>query len=183
MNQIIQRLSEVETAASSIIEEAGAKKKQMAKDQDARIAAFEKQVHEETQKKISAQQAELEKQIAEELEAQKEELEKQLAHMDRIYEESHSAIARQLRNGVVLMSGTLSYSGISAKARAMGGKLLKKEQYEQLASCASVGEAVGYLRQFSEYEPLLRDFDEHDSHRGMIEATLMGSLYNDYNRL
>ena len=43
MNQIIQRLSEVETAASSIIEEAGAKKKQMAKDQDARIAAFEKQ--------------------------------------------------------------------------------------------------------------------------------------------
>ena len=36
MNQIIQRLSEVETAASSIIEEAGAKKKQMAKDQDAR---------------------------------------------------------------------------------------------------------------------------------------------------
>ena len=86
MNQIIQRLSEVETAASSIIEEAGAKKKQMAKDQDARIAAFEKQVHEETQKKISAQQAELEKKIAEELEAQKEELEKQLAHMDRIYE-------------------------------------------------------------------------------------------------
>ena len=55
MNQIIQRLSEVETAASSIIEEAGAKKKQMAKDQDARIAAFEKQVHEETQKKISRQ--------------------------------------------------------------------------------------------------------------------------------
>ena len=96
MNQIIQRLSEVETAASSIIEEAGAKKKQMAKDQDARIAAYE-----ETQKKISAQQAELEKQIAEELEAQKEELEKQLAHMDRIYEESHSAIARQLLAKIV----------------------------------------------------------------------------------
>ena len=85
----------------SIIEEAGAKKKQMAKDQDARIAAFEKQVHEETQKKISAQQAELEKKIAEELEAQKEELEKQLAHMDRIYEESHSAIARQLLAKIV----------------------------------------------------------------------------------
>lgn len=84
---------------------------------------------------------------------------------------------------MIIISGILSYSGISAKARAMGGKLLKKEQYEQLASCASVGEAVGYLRQFSEYEPLLRDFDEHDSHRGMIEATLMGSLYNDYNRL
>ena len=104
MNQIIQRLSEVETAASSIIEEAGAKKKQMAKDQDARIAAFEKQVHEETQKKISAQQAQLEKQIAEELEAQKEELEKQLAHMDRIYEESHSAIARQLLAKIVVIS-------------------------------------------------------------------------------
>ena len=62
---------------------------------------FEKQVHEETQKKISAQQAELEKQIAEELETQKEELEKQLAHMDRIYEESHSAIARQLLAKIV----------------------------------------------------------------------------------
>ena len=96
MNQIIQRLSEVETAATSIIEEAGAKKKQMAKDQDARIAAFEKQVHDETEKKISEQQAVLEAQIEEELKAQKEELEKQLAHMDRIYEESHSAIAKQL---------------------------------------------------------------------------------------
>lgn len=96
MNQIIQRLSEVETAATSIIEEAGAKKKQMAKDQDARIAAFEKQVHEETEKKISEQQALLEAQIDKELKAQKEELEKQLAHMDRIYEESHSAIAKQL---------------------------------------------------------------------------------------
>lgn len=52
-------------------------------------------------KKISAQQAELEKKIAEELEAQKEELEKQLAHMDRIYEESHSAIARQLLAKIV----------------------------------------------------------------------------------
>jgi len=96
MNQIIQRLSEVETAATSIIEEAGAKKKQMAKDQDARIAAFEKQVHDETEKKISEQQAVLEAKIEEELKAQKEELEKQLAHMDRIYEESHSAIAKQL---------------------------------------------------------------------------------------
>ena len=96
MNQIIQRLSEVETAATSIMEEAGAKKKQMAKDQDARIAAFEKQVHEETEKKISEQQALLEAQIDKELKAQKEELEKQLAHMDRIYEESHSAIAKKL---------------------------------------------------------------------------------------
>ena len=43
----------------------------------------------------------LKKQIAEELEAQKEELEKQLAHMDRIYEESHSAIARQLLAKIV----------------------------------------------------------------------------------
>ena len=101
MNQIIQRLSEVETAASSFIEEAGSKKNQKAKDQDARIAAFEKQVHEETQKKISAQQAELEKKIAEELETQKEELEKQLAHMERIYDESHSAIARQLLANIV----------------------------------------------------------------------------------
>lgn len=65
----------------------------------------------------------------------------------------------------------------------MGGKLLKQKQYEQLIACTSVGEAVAYLRQFSEYENCLRDFDEHDSHRGMIEATLMGSLYADYNRL
>ena len=61
MNQIILRLSEVETAASSIIEEAGAKKKQMAKDQAARIAAIEQQVHEETQKKIALSRQSLKK--------------------------------------------------------------------------------------------------------------------------
>ena len=84
---------------------------------------------------------------------------------------------------MIIISGILSYSGISAKTRAMGGKLLKKEQYEHLAACSSVGDAVAYLRQFSEYEPQLHDFDEHDSHRGVIEATLMGSLYADFNRL
>lgn len=65
----------------------------------------------------------------------------------------------------------------------MGGKLLKPEQYEQLAACSSVGAAMAYLRQLPEYGPLLKDFDEHNSHRGMIEAMLMGSLYEDYNRL
>ena len=96
MNKIIQRLSEVEAAASSIIEEAGAKKKQMAKDQADRIAAFEKQVHDETEEKIRAQQTMLEQKIDEELKCQKEELEKQLAYIERIYEEKHSVIARYL---------------------------------------------------------------------------------------
>ena len=56
---------------------------------------------ENAKRRIASHQAELEKQIAEELETQKEELEKQLAHMDRIYEESHSAIARQLLAKIV----------------------------------------------------------------------------------
>lgn len=100
MNRLFQRLSEVELQHLQLLRRQ-VQRRSSGQRQDARIAAFENAGSEETQKKISAQQAELEKKIAEELEAQKEELEKQLAHMDRIYEESHSAIARQLLAKIV----------------------------------------------------------------------------------
>lgn len=96
MNQIIQRLSEVETAAASILEEASARKKQMAKEQADKIADFEKKVHKETEEKINEQRSQIEKMIKQELETQKKELEEQLEHMDRIYKENHSTIAKQL---------------------------------------------------------------------------------------
>lgn len=81
------------------------------------------------------------------------------------------------------MSSILSYSGISAKTRAMNGKLIKPAQYEQLIHCSTVSDAVAYLKQLPAYRETLSEFDEESSHRGTIEMMLTSSLYHDFNRL
>ena len=77
----------------------------------------------------------------------------------------------------------LSYSGISTKAKAMSGKLIKPAQYEQLVSCSSVGDALAFLKRLPAYRDAFASFDESSSHRGSIEANLTNSLYRDFTRL
>lgn len=77
----------------------------------------------------------------------------------------------------------LSYSGLGAKAKAMSGKLITPEQYEQLIGCTTVGDALSLLKQLPGYRLTLADFDELSSHRGSIEARLTNSLYQDFTRL
>ena len=48
MDTVINRLSEIETAARAIVEEANARKKAFAEEMDAKTAAFDKSVEQET---------------------------------------------------------------------------------------------------------------------------------------
>lgn len=84
---------------------------------------------------------------------------------------------------MILISGILTYSGICTKTRAMSGKLLRREAYEHLAGCENVAAAIAYLKQFAGYQEVLQDFDERNSHRGLIETVLTASLFQDFNRL
>lgn len=75
------------------------------------------------------------------------------------------------------------YNALAAKARAMYGKLLKKEDYNELMRQKSVGDVVSYLKNNTYYHELLSDVNESDVHRAQLERILKRSLMNDYRKL
>lgn len=65
-----------------------------------------------------------------------------------------------------------SLNACSAKAKAMYGKRLRKEDYEQLLRKTNVQEVAAYLKNESEYASVLSDVHEKSIHRGQLEALL-----------
>ena len=81
------------------------------------------------------------------------------------------------------MGNLLVYSGIVTKIRAMEAKLLKPEQFEEIAGLHSVPEVCTYLKENSAYADVLEELDEEHLHRGDIEKILIRSLYRDYSKI
>ena len=81
------------------------------------------------------------------------------------------------------MGNLLKYSGIVTKLRAMEAKLLKPENFEEIANLHSVPEVVTYLKENSSYTFVLENLDESRLHRGDIEKILIEQLYHDYAKI
>lgn len=81
------------------------------------------------------------------------------------------------------MRGLLAYSAITAKVKAMRGKLITTEQFKAMAALESVTGAVEFLKALPAYHNTFSSFDDADLHRGAIERTLTDSLYSDYMKL
>ncbi len=81
------------------------------------------------------------------------------------------------------MRDVMRYSGIVTKVAAMRAKLLKPQDYEQLASMNTVTDIIEYLKQTKSYGKFITQMDESLYHRGNIEKVLIQSLYDDYTRL
>ncbi len=75
------------------------------------------------------------------------------------------------------------YSGLSAKVRAMSGKLLTQEDFRQLGSVSGVPEVIAYLKKKPSYARLLEKEDERSLHRGRAEGLIMQGLFRDFSRL
>ncbi|ANX02293.1 ATP synthase subunit C [Thermoclostridium stercorarium subsp. leptospartum DSM 9219] len=75
------------------------------------------------------------------------------------------------------------YDVLMAKTRAMYGKLLKREDYNELLKQKSVGDVVYYLKHNTYYGNILTDVNEGEIHRGQFEKILRKSLMNDYDKL
>lgn len=74
----------------------------------------------------------------------------------------------------------LKYSSVNAKARALYGKLLSKEDYDELTAKKSVQEVAVYLKNRTGYCDLLVGINEADVHRGELERLFRTSLYSDF---
>ena len=81
------------------------------------------------------------------------------------------------------MGNLLSYSGISAKIRAMQSKLTTEEQFQEILQLSSVPQVITYLKHTKEYEEAWASLDENTLHRGQIEKLLKASVYNNFSRI
>lgn len=77
------------------------------------------------------------------------------------------------------MLSELSSNVILAKARAMYGRRLTKENYNDLLACQSVWEVADYLKSRTEYGKILSGIAQAEIHRGLLEARLRQKLMED----
>lgn len=79
------------------------------------------------------------------------------------------------------MSG--ASTAIVAKARAMYGRRLTKENYTELLRKQNVSEIVSYLKNQTAYGGVLSDINENLVHRGQLESVIRRQLYEEYTKL
>ena len=101
MEQIIEKLSEIETAASRILESAAEEKKLMDQQQQERIAACDAQIEAATQKKLEELRASHKKQSESELEQLRINMEETLRRMDEIYSRDHDRITDEIYHNII----------------------------------------------------------------------------------
>lgn len=81
------------------------------------------------------------------------------------------------------MRGLLSYGALTAKTRAMMGRLLKDEDYRTMAALDSVLDVTEYLNSRLSYSGLFPNQDSQTLHRSNIERSLADTLCRDYAKL
>lgn len=96
MDSVINRLSEIEEAASSIVDEANVRKKAFAKEMEDKTAAFDANLEQETADRIAAIREKMESNMNELLSRQKSESEALLKALEDNYNRHHEAYAEAL---------------------------------------------------------------------------------------
>lgn len=81
------------------------------------------------------------------------------------------------------MGSVLSYSGISAKIRAMQSRLITEEQLQEIVRLPNVPQVAAYLKKTPEYSHAWSSVDENDLHRGEIEKLLKSSVFGNFSRI
>lgn len=72
-----------------------------------------------------------------------------------------------------------SCNAVLAKSRAMYGKCLKDQDYQQIADCKTVPELASYLKTRTCYSRALAGLVENEIHRGQLEPLLRQEVYLD----
>lgn len=101
MQTVIQKLSEIETAATRIMDDAAAKKKQMDQKYKDDCDAFDKRLDEETAKRLDQLRKDLGASAEHDLEDINVKTAKSLENLDREYEKQHEVWAEQIFNHLI----------------------------------------------------------------------------------
>ena len=77
-----------------------------------------------------------------------------------------------------MMGSKFSSNVVLAKARAMFGKCLHEDQYNDLLNCQTISEVALYLKNKTDYKDVLSSLNEADVHRGYLESLLKRKFFN-----
>lgn len=98
MNEVMARLAEIEAAAMGIMENTNARKLQIAKEAEERMAECDKELQSQLDSKIADMKQEHDKEIQCEIQHMKEESEKIIQDLEEEYQNSHQRIAQGIVN-------------------------------------------------------------------------------------
>ena len=104
MEEIIGKLSEIEAAASAIMEEALQKKKTMALELDRRKKEWSENLEQQTQQKIERLKQEMGEDIENSLKVQKDKAKDYLDKLHALYNQNHDSYVNSLFNELIKVS-------------------------------------------------------------------------------
>ncbi|MBC8611079.1 V-type ATPase subunit [Massilimaliae timonensis] len=81
------------------------------------------------------------------------------------------------------MANSNAYNAVLAKARAMYGKHITPEQYQEMLRCHSVQEVAAFLKNQTHYGEMLSNVSEHNIHRGQLENLLRKAAFEQCGKL
>lgn len=81
-----------------------------------------------------------------------------------------------------MAGGLLEYSGLVTKARAMKGRLLKREDFERITEFQTVQETISFLQEQESYGKIYGGREEI-KHRGQVEELIRHSILEDCRKL
>ncbi len=101
MEEVIQKLSEIETTARGIMEEAEQTKKSMTEDMKKKIQDYNQKAEEESSAKIAQMRKSLEDRKEAQLSSLNQKTQKILASMDQYYDANHTQLAHEIFNKII----------------------------------------------------------------------------------
>lgn len=101
MDSVINKLSEIETAASRILDGASNQKKLLDQQQEERIAEYDRQIEQETAAEIERLRQELSVSRDGALKKLKEDSARTLEELDQYFSDNHQAIAQYLYEKII----------------------------------------------------------------------------------
>lgn len=101
MDTVIKKISEIEAAASSVMEDANARKKAFAQEMADKTDAFDRELDAMTGQKIDDLRARMEVEMDSKLSKQKTDAEDMLERMEKNYEDHHKDYAKKLFRSLI----------------------------------------------------------------------------------
>lgn len=101
MDTIINQLSEIETAASAVMDDANARKKAFAEGIMLKTTAFDQELNENTDKQLGILRKNMETTLTGKLEKQQKDVGCLLQHMEKNYEDHHREYAAKLFQSLI----------------------------------------------------------------------------------
>ena len=96
MNNIISKISEIESSAASIMDAASERKKEYTKEMEKKTADFDKEKEAETDEKLNKLREAMEAEMKKQLDAQRRDAREAIQHMEENYRRLHTQYVDQL---------------------------------------------------------------------------------------